>query len=503
MRRRHPDKTFYMCDYVACMHLFFTSEEERNAHMKELHAGDKCEPKIERCVYCDRVFLNKDGIRMHMHKYHQNTNKVKCNYAQCGTFLKSEEDRQKHMEEKHNLGTNAKKCVYCDEMLADNNRLWYHVNRKHKNIKIRCIYRYCRIYFKCEADRQQHLEEKHKQRENDVKCIYCDQWVRYVGEHMRTHHQHVAIRCTYSSSCGTYFKSESDRDEHIEKVHRAVKVKQKVDCIYCGKSYSKGNSIGHHIRSMHGGVAIRCSITNCAQFFLTHEDCDKHFTEIHSEKEKLKIIECPKCSFKTDVNHSLPFHMRECHNQKEMLKCTQCPDSEKIYESRASLKYHIVLKHLENNVQICTHCNKSMHKYQISAHLTSEFCSMCKINYLCKGTMREHKKWCKQKCKICGKEFIGILLLKHVIKFHQDVDIQELEWLGDMRKLKKNMKCEECKDMFYNLRALNLHVKKVHGIKQPKKPLLTCDLCKKQLKKFNLEKHMISVHGFNKNAKEK
>jgi hypothetical protein len=504
MRAKHPDKTIYMCDYVACMHLFFTSEEEKNAHMNELHAGDSDRPKVVRCVYCDRVYKNNEVLGMHVRHSHRNIVVMKCNYSQCETYLKCEEDREKHIKEKHQLEENVMKCIYCDIVMhANSGNLVTHMKAQHRNIIIRCTYAVCGTYFKCEADRQQHLEEKHKQRENDVKCIYCDQWVRYVGEHMRTHHQHVAIRCTYSNSCSTYFKSESDRDEHIEKVHRAVKVKQKVDCIYCGKSYPKRNSIRKHIALMHGDIAIRCRIRKCAQYFVTQEDCDKHFMEIHDENEKLKTIVCSQCSFKTGSKNSLTHHIKEYHNKKEIFKCKRCPDSEKIFKSSESLKYHMVLEHIPNNVQKCTHCNKSIHKYSLSTHLTSEYCSLCKINYLCKGKMIEHKKWCKRKCEICLKEFSGIQVLKHIIKEHKDVDIQELEWLGDMRKLKKNMKCAECKSMFYNLRALNLHAKKVHGVKKPKKPLLSCDLCKKQFRlRFYLEQHMISVHksGFDSKA---
>jgi C2H2-type zinc finger len=111
--------------------------------------------------------------------------------------------------------------------------------------------------------------------------------------------------------------------------------------------------------------------------------------------------------------------------------------------------------------------------------------------------MIEHKNWCKQKCKICVKEFTGdIALLEHITSSHKDVNIEELEWLGDLRNLRKDIKCEQCNRQFYKLKALNAHVLMSHGTKELKR-FLSCDLCKRQLSSRGyLQKHMKTVHRF-------
>jgi hypothetical protein len=496
MRKRHSDKTFYMCDYVACMHLFFISQDEKNKHIKEQHTDNSDGAKFVRCVYCDRGYLNNDLLSSHLSQFHRNI-VMKCNYTKCGTYFQCEADRQKHVEEKHQLGDKTKKCVYCDKVFEDKRYLRIHSKRMHKNIMIKCKYLICGSYFKCEADHLQHVEEIHKQRENTKKCVHCNKWVQQMSEHVKNHHNHVNIKCNFSRNCGSYFKNESDREEHSKKVHLSVKVKQKVDCIYCGKPYPHTSAMGKHIKLMHSLIAIRCSIIYCPKYFITQEDCNKHFMEIHSEKEKLRKIVCPQCNFKTGSKYYLTRHIKEFHNEKEIFKCKRCPDSEKIFKSCESLKYQINLMH-KNNMQICPHCKKSIFKPNLISHLSSEYCSYCEINYLCIGTMTEHKKWCKQKCNICLIELTSdIALLKHITKFHVDVNIQELEWLGDLRNLRKDIKCEQCNRQFYKLKALNRHVMMSHRTIKELKPLPSCDLCKKQFSlRCNLQRHMKNVHKF-------
>jgi uncharacterized C2H2 Zn-finger protein len=71
MQKKHPDKTFFNCDYKACLHLFFTSEEERRTHMEEHHSSDSDGQKLFRCVYCNKLFLKNVDLLGHMQYTHQ------------------------------------------------------------------------------------------------------------------------------------------------------------------------------------------------------------------------------------------------------------------------------------------------------------------------------------------------------------------------------------------------------------------------------------------------
>jgi hypothetical protein len=266
--------------------------------------------------------------------------------------------------------------------------------------------------------------------------------------------------CNYTSRCSSFFKSDSERDEHVKAVHLAGKIKQKVDCIFCGKSYPKGSL---HVKFMHGDIAIKCSQRKCGKYFKKQDDCDKHFKEHHHKKEKSKTIFCPKCSYKTHNKTLYQQHFQNKHG-KEDLKCAQCPESEKTYRSKQLLKQHISVSHVNPlDMQICPHCNISISKRSLRFHLVSEQCSLCKVNYLCAGTMKEHKKWCKLKCEICLREVTSeIALLNHVNGVHNIMDVKKLKWLGDLRYLPKEFDCDKCERCFYTLDGLRRHFKMTH-----------------------------------------
>jgi hypothetical protein len=501
IQQKHPQETYFNCDYKACLHLYFTSKKEMDAHTKEQHNSSSDGPTLWRCIYCERVYIYRQRLRIHVKEAHQNE-VVRCHSKNCRTILKSEEERQQHLEEMHNVELKVKQCIYCDKVFPNYRCLWGHMRNHHLHTMVKCNYARCETYLKSEADRQQHIAEKHQTRRNMKKCVYCDQWVylKTIIRHMSIYHNHVTIKCNYSNRCGSYFRTESDRDEHIKVVHLAGKKKLKEDCIFCGKSYPKGSSLQFHIKSMHGNIAIECSLRNCLQFFKKQEDSDKHFKKDHQEKEKSKTICCPKCSYKTNNKTLFQQHSQNKHG-KEELKCSQCPGSEKTYKSKQLLKQHISSIH-PSDIKICPHCNISTSLNGLWSHLVSEYCSLCKVNYLCVGTMKEHKKWCKLKCEICFQEATSeTALLNHVTLFHNIVDLLKLEWLGDLRYLEKNVKCEKCERCFYNSLELIHHVRLAHA---ERKMLWSCDHCKKQFKtRFYLERHFLRLfHGFKKaNAK--
>jgi hypothetical protein len=495
LQTKHQKISFFNCDFVACLHLFFSSEEEKNEHMKEQHSIDSDGTKILRCVYCDKVYLCPQTLGSHVWNAHRNII-IKCNYVNCNKFLKSEAGRELHFQEEHGKKQGEIQCVYCEKVFESRNSLWAHVHFLHRNVIVKCSYSNCHEYLKSEADRPKHMEEKHAARENVKNCVFCGKWTKCMTRHMRCWHSNDAIKCNYYVNCRNYFKSEADRDAHVKAVHLAEKMSEKVDCIYCDLSFRKGVCINQHIKNCHKGIAIRCSTKMCAQYFKSQEECDKHFKKVHFEREKLKNICCSHCNYKTNSNSCFNQHFKVRHG-KDRIKCNKCSDNEKTYTSSEALQQHIKHKHSETIT--CPHCDKSMNKYKMTAHMFSEYCDLCNVNYPCTLSMKEHKKWCKQKCEICLKGFTGIQLLKHVKNEHKVVDVQELKWLGNLRNLKKIFKCEKCEQYFYSDFALRRHFKMAH---KEKTILMSCALCKKQLHTWRgMENHMIIVHKFNGTAK--
>jgi uncharacterized C2H2 Zn-finger protein len=226
MTKKHPKEIFFKCAYLACFHLYFDSEKEREKHTVEQHSSDSDGPKLFQCDSCNKAFRNRFKLNAHMVSSH-------------GTII------------------------------------------------IKCRFRRCETYFNNESDHQQHFEENHLPRENSKKCIYCGLWILGASSwhrHMSELHKRIAIRCSYSKRCPIYFLCEIDRDEHVKKVHLVEKI---VNCIFCGMSYAM-ESYYNHMQYVHKGVAIKCSFQYCGKFFKTQDECDTHFKELHHNKEKSK-----------------------------------------------------------------------------------------------------------------------------------------------------------------------------------------------------------------------
>jgi uncharacterized C2H2 Zn-finger protein len=150
MRKNHHEKTFYKCDFVACLHLFFNSEEEKHAHMKELHAGDISDgPKIARCVYCGLAYPSNATLTAHINTEHRGSvSVIRCTHRNCAKFFKSEADRQKHVDQNHQLlRENAYECIYCGKLLpAYGKSLSNHMKSAHRYTMIKCNYTRCGNY---------------------------------------------------------------------------------------------------------------------------------------------------------------------------------------------------------------------------------------------------------------------------------------------------------------------------------------------------------------------
>jgi hypothetical protein len=435
IRAKHPDKTVFKCDYAACLHLFFGSEEEKRTHLETLHSSNSDGPKVEKCVYCGQISIDRKGLWSHMMIVHKNV-MVRCNYTLCAAYLKSEADRQQHMEEKHPVSADAKKCVYCGE------------------------------------------------------------WVRFMRQHVRNLHSKVTIKCNYSIRCCNFFINIRDREEHIKKVHFSGNMRQKKECFYCGESYPDRDRLWSHIQRAHNSIAVKCRFIKCGKWFKTHEEYDRHFKEMHQDKEKLKNISCHLCNYKTSDKSCLKQHWQAQHGS-DSFKCSQCPSRDRIYRSIGALNHHIQTTHLE--IKTCPHCNKSIHKHALKSHLTIQFCAVCKINYQCIGVMTKHKKLCRRKCEICEQKFAGkVPLLMHITKCHKNINVKKLTWLGDLqRHMSKNLKCEKCERFFYNAVGLRRHVFMMHGWNRPQKTcsIVVCHFCKKEFGgRLRLERHIIYTH---------
>lgn len=193
-------------------------------------------------------------------------------------------------------------CNLCQLILESEKLIWIHRKRFHKN-DLRCHSRNCATFFFTEADRQKHELSVHGKW---INCIYCGAYfskrVRWMQNHIKKSHKD-AIQCDVSKRCREYFLTQTEKDEHVLKVHTPNPVtkesREKRVCIYCNKISKNKPSSQLHIIRYHAAVSIKCKFYHCGLYFLSQIECDEHFQKEHKEKEGLKQLQCLKCSYKT------------------------------------------------------------------------------------------------------------------------------------------------------------------------------------------------------------
>ena len=139
-------------------------------------------------------------------------------------------------------------------------------------------------------------------------------------------------------------------------------------------------------------------------------------------------------------------------------------------------------------------------------------CSKCgkrfsSLDY-CRLHMNQHENNLDFFCKICEKGFPNM----HYAKKHMKSDHQEGEVrceicnsiLSSMEELLKHMKCPEiqvkqncteCSESFETCNNLDIHMKISHGFR-------ICTMCKRQVAKPNIKRHLVLIHTISKNRSE-
>lgn len=284
--------------------------------------------KKVQCRVC-KIQLNKTSLARHMKNAH--TNNLKRRNSRYNFYSNSKTEIHR-LELSKNCGTNnlldkiqsngkvfnvKEKCKICQITLTMK-QLKLHSKQIH-NLIFSCKIWNCASYFTTKREKQQHEARAHIPPATVAKrkkCNYCDTWISILkstsnfNRHMKV--QHVdAIKCDYSIRCTEYFLTSTEKDEHILKVHKDNGI-FRVKCIYCGKKTTK-NNLHFHIRDTHAAISIKCRFWHCGLYFLNQTERDEHFRLEHQQKESLKKILCPKCSYRTDKKKYLMRHFKEYH----------------------------------------------------------------------------------------------------------------------------------------------------------------------------------------------
>ena len=215
-----------------------------------------------------------------------------------------------------------------------------------------------------------------------------------------------------------------------------------------------------HLKERFAEERRKCEFCNKSVKFY---DMKRHIEEVHNSKpvEKMGHL-CSQCGKSFDTEHKLDEHEKTtlCKIGLDMKKF-ECKDCDKFFPTHGRLRKHQRMVHGEKDVQ-CQHCTKTFtHQKLLNQHVKVK-----------------HEK--KLLCHHCDRKFgTKSVLDQHVKTIHEGI------------KRVRNHKCDQCNELFANLKDLGDHTEHSHDKSRP----FECATCLKNFhSREKLDHHVSRVH---------
>jgi hypothetical protein len=288
MHNKHAG-LFILCKHNGQCAEIFRTEAEKSEHILELKTK---RAKLIKCDFCCLVYW-KSGIAKHFETHHKNDSLFRCSYRRCSTRFRSEEEKQNHEALVH-ASTKMDKCIFCNLFFGATTIL-QHYRMKHKSLianAFRCKFN-CRRYFLTEAERDEHIASAHKicLMRAEAKCLYCNKICidkNVLSCHINWHHSAVKILCKFFT-CGQYFLTQPEADEHFAKQHQKIEENKKYRCSKCNYRSACKYTVKKHTSQIHGEKILPCS--KCSKCFSSSVTLKAHIRRVHSSPKV-----CPHCN---------------------------------------------------------------------------------------------------------------------------------------------------------------------------------------------------------------
>lgn len=256
---------------------------------------------------------------------------------------------------------------------------------------------------------------------------------------------------------------------HRLTVHNTAE--KKYHCAHCDKRYHLKGDLNAHLKSHMIIKDFQCN--KCGKFFRSDHSLTKHM-EIHNTGSQL--YNCKFCEQVFQRPYTLQQHVNNVH--KKVPKVLHCPvQGCKVTVNRNSTLLNHLKIHSGQRDHKCMYCEKTFfQKYHVTRHVISMHIKSTFGCKLCGFQMKVYKKF--QKCYI-----------DHIRDHHKELSQEQVQLLElEIRKLKFGdicpdlpaslqqqspvTVCEICSINFSNLREVEIHKEKAHGIPNPNSSFL-------------------------------
>ncbi|KAJ8921140.1 hypothetical protein NQ315_013611 [Exocentrus adspersus] len=317
-------------------------------------------------------------------------------------------------------------CLRCGMTFEDEDALDEHAHLEHGILKesTEPMGEDDKIYYKCNvcdvlfASKQAyhiHVRNSHLggglYRQMTYTCKMCGNKFGHLGdlfEHKRKVHGYTC------SICPERFNRKEDLDIHMQ-MHPDL-----YTCEICSKGFKARSSLSNHIRSHVEPNVHICEV--CGRNFGSAEQLALHIEEDnHHEEKVLKQFTCEICDSSFNDRRKLNRHKKMYHECIKEYLCIAC---DKTFSSKTSLDSHYRLKHAEIKPYQCEHCGERFARLDyLRRHNNCTDPSHCR-KFL-KGPRRKFRYTKADgepiKCKLCGKIFKDVYLLKLHLTTHTNI----------------------------------------------------------------------------------
>ena len=454
------------------------------------------------CQLCSKVFKRKFDLKRHF-SLHTGEKSYPCKF--CVEVFSNGSQLSKHRAELH-PEEKEWTCSACSETFENKQKLSFHMKKSHSINKPDSFqYEICIVDFKSQEELNEHDQFVHK-RKDKITCLFCGKSFTYPSDLKRHERKHTGFRPYICSICSKSYSSANQLSKHVE-IHKQRSAGEKwFKCNSCVKAFLSNIDLRRHIRRVHNpALPFTCQI--CKEKLPTLELHRKHKKEVHDIKlpptKEKQLLECESCLKKFKYPSDLKRHLLT-HTTESVYKCEKCLSW---FKHAWTYDQHVRQGICDESKQIEKDLKKETKGQE------EETCPYC-LKLFKKSGLNfhiaiHHKD--NYPCKKCGDVFANReLLLRHRESMHHKV------W-----------PCEHCDQVFKVKRMLENHIR-THTKEKPFqchicaalftqkaglmahilchdefRPKRSCPKCSKMfVRKHDLKRHLIKYHGLEKDKND-
>ncbi|CAK1550614.1 unnamed protein product [Leptosia nina] len=260
------------------------------AHTKRQHPNWE---KHFMCNICDRPYLLKSNLKLHLASHSRDEKMFKCIYCK----EKFADQRLLIDHEKQHLVDGKYLCIVCEMAFDCRNRLTFHY-RSHLKVKD-FVCQHCGKEFLRMNSVRRHVQVCHSG--HRLQCKICKKFLKgHLSEHMRTHEKTRPHVCP---ECGQRFTQSTQLTVH----RRSHSGARPYSCRICKRPFTHSNALMLHIRRHTGEKPFSCAM--CPTSFSQLPHMKAHMRKIHGKEDPYR---CQKCKKFFKLKAELEEHLKSC-----------------------------------------------------------------------------------------------------------------------------------------------------------------------------------------------